>query len=314
MLRTKKPVAPLPGQMELQIDRGQQLAALRRVRVGNPLRRLCLWVIDSHLSRSRSTWTMTMRDLADELQADYKTTCKVVKELDDLGVIRRVRRDGTWIEFSLVWSVIFGLIEDDEETNEEPVRTVTRTLCAAASTTDHKDSSIAHSPPLPPTPLTPDPGLVVIVAGCGVGRAGEAVATALAQGMTPAQIQAVVDHFRAPENAGRWSPGVLYDRLTRLGANATHADQGWFGDSPAWKARRPARAAPANRLERLEAAFGEELNGMDVPARRELLQHIPPRDRSFVSAAIDSPYGLSGVPREYLLSALALSRQCAQPP
>ncbi|MBI1348712.1 hypothetical protein GC163_20760 [bacterium] len=87
------------------------------------------------------------------------------------------------------------------------------------------------------TPADQKAALMVLVKECGVYRP-ECVDVALSNGMTPDQIRDVVAIYRAAGNAGRWKPGILFDRLSRPGAFTLKADQGWYGDADNWTAQR----------------------------------------------------------------------------
>lgn len=93
--------------------------------------------------------------------------------------------------------------------------------------------------------------LVMMVKDAGVGQFSATVKTALDRGLTIEQARDVVAHFHA--HPGRWSAGVLVERLTRLGANLLDAAEGWYGDSPEWLAARN-RAAAAITLSQLKEA------------------------------------------------------------
>jgi hypothetical protein len=326
---------PLPGQMELTMDYGQQRALLRRVRVGNPVRQLMLWVIDSHIPKGRNSWRMTMRDLADECFVEYQTAYKAAAELEELGVIRRDRLGGGAIDFSICWGVLCALDEEagEERIDTETILPVENPILRTENPVLRRENQILRTENeiLPTenrtiydtntltstTSSTAEQELVMMVAGCGVGRAGAAVAAAISQGMTPGQIRAVVEHFRAPDNAGRWSPGILYDRLTRIGAHATPADQGWFGDSNTWKARKSGQAAQdplKARLARLEAAHGPRLDGLSDDELHGLLDFMPRQTRDRLRRLMDAGYARSRSCREDLLEAMACSLAVAHPP
>ncbi len=133
-------------------------------------------------------------------------------------------------------------------------------------------------------------GLVLRLLNCGVTHVGPAIDVARERGMSIEQISAVIDHYTAEGNSGRWSPNVLVDRLTREHMRLAQPDQGWFGENPEWTAaakrqaqtaaqqqaveasRRDAQpAAPSADVDELEARYGAQLDAMLPAERRQLL-------------------------------------------
>ena len=125
----------------------------------------------------------------------------------------------------------------------------------------------------------------MLLVECEVGRAEECLEQAIAQGMNQEMIREIISHYRLPEHAGRWHPGILYDRLTRSGARFHPSDQGWFGDATGWLAARQITTSAARQQSR-EANFGELLDRLSGDELRRLAEELPERDRGYAQRVI----------------------------
>lgn len=320
-------MTPLPGQMELTIDREQQLALKRRVRLGSTTAKAMLFVLDDHIGKRNADWALTYEELAAEIEVSTSTAYRVARELEQLGVIDR-KTEGKRVRFSIRWGTLWALDEQQNgpqailtdanpiRTGENAIRTNAKTFRTHENAIRTSENHTTYESAINSAPSAPSsaqgavaeapPELVVMVVECGVGRAGEAVAQALANGMTEAQIRDVVEHFADPDNAGRWKPGVLFDRLTRPGAFALPADAGWFGDLPEWLAGRRQMPAEASK-DTPESRWGPELDRLTSEALLNLADRLPPRDRGFAIHAIQAGHATQRTEvRRLLLRQLAM--------
>lgn len=118
----------------------------------------------------------------------------------------------------------------------------------------------------------------------GLGKAVETVRDALPNGLTLAQMTAVIDYYASRPDA--WGPGALRTRLVSPSAPSLASDQGWPAPSPKEKRRIEEAAAVAeqrlrsseretsiadrDRMQQLELDFGERLDALPFEQQKEL--------------------------------------------
>lgn len=150
------------------------------------------------------------------------------------------------------------------------------TVALSGETTNHSSLSLSNSPPPSPVPL------VEAVAETGVAAAEEAVRVAIDRGLTEDTIRRLVAHFLA--SPGRWQPGALHARLTKLGSPSTPVTEAWPDPSPSWRPATPATPPAPSRTE-LEAECGAVLDAMADSELSALLEGLQPRDRMIAKTA-----------------------------
>lgn len=120
-----------------------------------------------------------------------------------------------------------------------------------------------------------------------MGAFAQALNQAEARGLSLEQVADVVEFYR--RHPGRWPPAVLFNRLTRPQAAHLAPHEGWFGELPAWTAQQQRKAyeraqetardsprrvtEPSDELQRLEARYGEQLDGL---TQDEVARLFPP--------------------------------------
>lgn len=118
----------------------------------------------------------------------------------------------------------------------------------------------------------------------GLGKAVETVRDALPNGLTLAQMTAVIEYYASRPDA--WGPGALRNRLVSPSAPSLAPDQGWPAPSPKEKRRIEEAAAVAERrqqssaressivdrerIRQLELNFGDRLNALPIEQQKEL--------------------------------------------
>jgi len=250
-----------PRQQTLKVDRGQQLRALRALRLPllndgqrkrrDPTGKHLLRALDDHIGADwQDRWfTIPVEVLADECEIGRAAAAEALHRLDLAGFIQWDRRQGRAARFKLCWGVIFKAVEAQEGNPSEgeeirstdfgcpsegrEIRSTDFPYKEEAPLSAQESASQAPPPPTPPRRTDqPTDAVVERVAKAGVRYPGQCVAKARARGLTDALVLAIVDHFeRFP---GRWQPGALFDRLAYAGTPNTPADELWPEDSPAW--------------------------------------------------------------------------------
>lgn len=151
-----------------------------------------------------------------------------------------------------------------------------------------------------------------LVRKAGVARAAEKVRQALAAGMSLRQIADVARH--ALQFPGRWSGGIVADRLTQADAPSLSAAEGWFGDDPKWLERERERKAAERRAaperesieSRLEHEFGFQLDTTSDEDLAEVIARLDQYQRPRADRLIALGHNLRRTTmRADLLAALA---------
>lgn len=268
---------------------------------------------------------MRMEDLAREVCTSLPNAYRVVRDLQELNILKR--QPGRLSVFSINWARVAGLapLKTDEIapaeilTDDKEIIVGDKTVIAGDNLilagdneiiVGENDTTYMNEKNESSTSSNRE-AAVTAVRECGVNRAVEAVETARRNGMSDEQIRAVVRQFRDPANTGRWSAGVLHDRLTCPGANLLAPDAGWFGDSAAWTARQRSQPAPAphlTRAARLEERYGAQLDAMSDDELPRLVEFVAEQTKQLVRDAIGAGYAKHKPAREYVLEAIHRSR------
>jgi hypothetical protein len=280
---------PAPGQRKLRVARGQQLRALRALRLPllitktdegeelqeprkrrqrrDPTAKHLLRALDDHIGEDwQDRWfTIPVEQLADECEIGRAAAAEALDRLDEAGYIKWDRRQGRPARFKICWQVIFRATDPEADgcpSDGEGVRAtdfgcpsegeeIRRTdfLYKEEAPLSAQESAIEAPPPPPPSPSRVDQ-VEEAVARTGLAKAGEAVHLARERGFPDSTIMAIVDYYRSQPK--RWGLGALYKRLTEYGTATTPANEAWPLDSPEWLAEQQRQRADQAR-EALEA-------------------------------------------------------------
>lgn len=268
--------------LEYRERRGKELAAIKDVRLGDPLCRLLLFVIDTFIGGQRSYWDETVDVLMNACEMKRTSFYKRLSVLKDLGVVhvedlphsprkrwRIIRsqldelveeqsarrttaaaRSGADVEFGSVRLADGSVRQTDEFIRETDglVRNTDDRVRHADDTT----SRPFHVPPAPPRREV-DPEMEGVgeicsqMAAVGVRFPMPAVLAALASGCLLAELRAAIDYFSAHAAANGWSPGALQRRITHAWPRMA-IDAGWAEAKPT-KALKPQPTRAASELE-----------------------------------------------------------------
>lgn len=277
-------------QLAIDFTRSEQLGLLRDCRLGDPRKRndrkplakLLLRSLDDRIGRNKR-WAITVEELGEESEMSRSAVYKWLGWLSAAELIGFDELPDGRREFWICWSNVWAMTPAGRAAEREARDAVSPPRGPRVHNVDcsYKEER-PQSAPLAPTPSPPPrEELVTMVRTAGVNLADETVADAIANGMTPEQVAAVVEHYQA--HPGRWHPGILKERLTRQGAHGQQADEGWYGDSAAWQAAEVHRdAIAAQEAARLalvvesgqQNAARQELDELNVIAG-ELLDSLP---------------------------------------
>lgn len=297
-------------QLAIDFTRSEQLGLLRDCRLGDPRKRndrkplakLLLRSLDDRIGRNKR-WAITVEELGEESEMSRSAVYKWLGWLSAAELIGFDELPDGRREFWICWSNVWAMTPAGRAAEREARDAVSPPRGPRVHNVDHESTMWNDSPqcgmvvhnvdcsykeerpqsaPLAPTPSPPPrEELVTMVRTAGVNLADETVADAIANGMTLEQVAAVVGHYQA--HPGRWHPGILKERLTRLGAHGQQADEGWYGDSASWQAAEVHRdAIAAQEAARLalvveseqQNAARQELDELNVIAG-ELLDSLP---------------------------------------
>ena len=302
---------PDPAQLDLLKDRAHKIRVLRDFTAQHGLQttsqKAMLMLLELHIGRFNGI-ELPIETIARQLLMSVKRAYGVAAELRKLDLIGYVPSRKDKVRFWIGWGRLQALYYGDDEQAEVIEEPIPEAVEATAVILTHENSILMgkksiltsennerlilthENSPFSISDLIPSTSsstqsdrfeaVVKVVKEARVHEAEATVRTALANGLTLDQIEAVVAHYAAFPN--RWSVGVLVHRLTKLGAHRDAPHEGWFGERPEWKAAQAAKApkldqAAADNLAELEAAYGAELDGLTDDALAALAADSPRR-------------------------------------
>lgn len=305
-------------QLTLDYSRAQQLAILRECRLGDPrkkndrkpIAKLLLRTLDDRIGKA-GRWSLLMVDLAAEADVAPPTAYKWCAWLNAHGFIGFDELPDGRREFWICWNALWATTPEGRAATKKqatPVlqnrttlydvepdsTTENRVLCGRAHIRISAHSAPTERTTSPPTPsIAPDRSVIVErVREAGVSQCAEAVAAALANGLTLDDLAAILDDWAAHRRADQYAKpaGRLYHHLTSpstVGAGRFKWPQpdrprGPYTPGPVVRdptaetdAREAAEAAHEARRKALDKLHGATLAGLSDDDCLALLAHRP---------------------------------------
>ena len=213
--------------------RGRELLERRRARVGDPLAKFLLWLLDD-CAGLKNVWEDDVRGLADLMEIDRRTLMKKARLLAGLSLIE-MEQTGPWrYRFRLVRSNIAEASEERAHgASHAPLAPITRPRREPrANSADHaplaRDTLYRTKQNETPTPPTGEPWAVVekAMVDFGIQETEKPLGNARQHGCSPESVLQILRYARG--NAGAWSAGKVRRRIINLFPDQDPADEAFW--------------------------------------------------------------------------------------
>jgi hypothetical protein len=262
-------------QLELEYDRGEQLSMRREIKLP-PDEKFILWILDDHIGKN-AYWPLTVQYIAAESGFSVSKVYKILAALKERTIVHWDRKPATtkgksrqlgpgerrfficWPNVEQLPKFAEGCSNDDQnsplenftdesdsplEKTDSPMekKTVSKFSNGESHIRKNDHSNDLSTPSGTVATVELSDRILRKLKAAGVHRARPAWMKAIANGLSPDDFEAVLDHALA--HPGRWPGRVVYSRLTSPDAIDWSPSEGWFGENPHWRPVATTHAAP----------------------------------------------------------------------